>query len=57
MTWSDDNCPKGFHIFDTVDKTLERIVNPYTIFEKIYYDDTTTAVSYTHQTLPTNREV
>ncbi len=42
MTWSDDNCPKGFHIFDTVDKSLERIINPFTIFEKIYYDDTTT---------------
>ena len=40
ITWSDDNCPKGFHIFDTVDRTLERIVNPYTIYEKIYYDDT-----------------
>ena len=31
-----------FHIYDTVDKTLERIINPFTIFEKIYYDDTTT---------------
>jgi len=41
MTWSDDNCPKGFHIFDTVTKDLERIINPFTIFEKIYYDDTT----------------
>ena len=40
ITWSDDNCPKGFHIFDTVDKTLERIINPYNIFQKIYYDDT-----------------
>ena len=45
MTWSDNNCPKGFHVFDTVDRTLERIVNPYTIFEKIYYDDTTTDYS------------
>ena len=45
MTWSDDNCPKGFHIFDTETKTLERIINPYTIFEKIYYDDTTTDYS------------
>ena len=45
MTWSDDNCPKGFHVFDTVERTLERIVNPYTIFEKIYYDDTTTDYS------------
>ena len=42
MTWSDDNCPKGFHIFDTIDKSLERIINPFTIFEKIYYDDTNT---------------
>ena len=42
MTWSDDGCPKGFHIFDTETRELERIVNPYTIFEKVYYDDTTT---------------
>ena len=42
MTWSDDNCPKGFHIFDTETRELERIVNPFTIFEKIYYDDTNT---------------
>ena len=39
MTWSDDNCPKGFHVFDTETRELERIVNPFTIFEKIYYDD------------------
>ena len=45
MTWSDDGCPKGFHIFDTETRELERIVNPYTIFEKVYYDDTTTDYS------------
>ena len=45
MTWSDDGCPKGFHIFDTKTMDMERIVNPYTIFEKIYYDDTTTDYS------------
>ena len=45
ITWSDDSCPKGFHIFDTVDRTLERIVNPYNIFQKIYYDDTNTDYS------------
>jgi len=39
MTWSDDGCPKGFHIFDTNTRELERIVNPHTIFEKVYYDD------------------
>lgn len=39
MTWSDNGCPKGFHVFDTETRELERIVNPYTIFEKVYYDD------------------
>ena len=38
--WNDYNDPKGFHIFDTEKRELERIVNPYTIFEKIFYDDT-----------------
>jgi len=42
ITWSDYNDPKGFHIFDTATRELERIVNPYTIHEKIFYDDTTT---------------
>ena len=37
--WNDFNDPKGFHIFDTSTRELERIVNPYTFFEKIYYDD------------------
>ena len=45
MTWSDDNCPKGFHIYDTETNELERIINPYTIFQKIYYDDSTTDYS------------
>ena len=40
MTWSDYNCPKGFHVFDTETRELTRIVNPSRIFEKIYYDDT-----------------
>jgi len=39
MTWSDNGCPKGFHVFDTETRELDRIVNPYTIFEKVYYDD------------------
>ena len=38
--WSDYNDPKGFHIFDTETRELERIVNPYTIYKKIFYDDT-----------------
>ena len=38
--WNDYDDPKGFHIFDTGTRELERIVNPYTLFRKIYYDDT-----------------
>ena len=45
MTWSDDNCPKGFHVYDTKTNEIERIINPYTIFQKIYYDDSTTDYS------------
>ena len=37
--WNDDNCPKGFHIFDTETLETERIINPRRIFQKIYYDD------------------
>ena len=39
MTWSDYDCPRGFHIFDTETRELERVLNPHTIFKKIYYDD------------------
>tara|TARA_B110000503_G_scaffold268_1_gene393 strand:+ start:186 stop:1007 length:822 start_codon:yes stop_codon:yes gene_type:complete len=43
--WNDYDDPKGFHIFDTETRELERIVNPLTIFDKIYYDDTKTDYS------------
>ena len=39
IMWNDWNDPKGFHIFDTETRELERIINPHTIFKKIYYDD------------------
>ena len=38
--WNDCDDKKGFHIFDTKTRTLERIINPRTIHKKIYYDDT-----------------
>ena len=41
IMWGDCNDPKGFHIFDTNTRELERIVNPFTIFQKVYYDETT----------------
>ena len=39
MTWSDYNCPKGFHIFDTDTREISRIENNNTIFKKIIYND------------------
>lgn len=40
FTWSDHNDPKGFHIFDTNNRELTFIENPYKVFKKIFYDDT-----------------
>ena len=48
--WNDWEDPKGFHIFDTETRELERIVNPYNIFSKIYYDDTVN--DYSHMVGP-----
>tara|TARA_B100000676_G_scaffold312661_1_gene388023 strand:+ start:1467 stop:2528 length:1062 start_codon:yes stop_codon:yes gene_type:complete len=37
--WNDAHDPKYFHILDTETREIERIRNPYTIFEKVLYDD------------------
>jgi len=39
MTWSDYNDPKGFHILDLKTRELSFVENPYRIFHKIHYDD------------------
>ena len=39
MTWSDYQCQKGFHIYDTETREITRVKNPYTIFKKIVYND------------------
>lgn len=39
FTWVDYSDPRGFHIFDTSDRTLDFIPNPYTMFQKVIYDD------------------
>lgn len=39
IMWSDYNCPKGFHIFDTQTRELTRIPNPLIMFKKFVYDD------------------
>lgn len=40
MFWNDYDDPRGFHIFDTETLELEFVENLYTIFEKVYYDET-----------------
>jgi DNA repair exonuclease SbcCD nuclease subunit len=45
MFWNDYDDPRGFHIFDTDTLELEFIENPYTIFEKVYYDETKPALN------------
>ena len=40
MTWADYKDNKGFHIFDTTNRELEFVPNPYDMFVKLYYDDT-----------------
>ena len=39
--WNDCDDRKGFHVFRTENRRLDRIINPRTIHKKIYYDDTT----------------
>ena len=39
LTWSDYNDPKGFHVLDTDTRDLTRIINPYKMHYKIFYND------------------
>lgn len=40
MYWNDYGDIRGFHLFDTETTKLKFIKNPFTMFAKIYYDDT-----------------
>ena len=42
FTWADAGDGKYFHVLDTEDGSLTPVLNPITIFQKVYYDDTTT---------------
>jgi len=39
LTWSDYQDPKGFHIYDTETRELEFIRNPFSMFNKVFYND------------------
>ena len=47
MFWNDYKDVRGFHIYDTESDELKFVPNPYEIFEKIFYDDT--SVDYNKQ--------
>ena len=40
MTWSDAGGWRGFHVYDTETRELTQIRNPYTLFNRLDYDDT-----------------
>ena len=39
MTWMDYDDERGFHVFDTETRELTRVVNPFKLFHKLWYDD------------------
>lgn len=39
FTWSDYNDARGFHVFDTSDRSLTFIENPLKMFVKVWYND------------------
>ena len=47
MYWNDYKDRRGFHIYDTESDKLKFVANPYDIFDKIFYDDT--SVDYNKQ--------
>jgi DNA repair exonuclease SbcCD nuclease subunit len=46
MTWADYNDARGFHTFDTETRELVFIENPYKMFYKLTYDDSTQDYEY-----------
>ena len=41
MFWNDYKDERGFHLYEPTTNKLQRVKNPYEIFTKIYYNDTT----------------
>lgn len=40
QSWADCDDPKYFHVLDTVTRELVQIKNPFTLFERVIYDET-----------------
>lgn len=47
--WSDYNLDKGFRIFDTDTRDLHFIPNPYDVYAKIAYEDSTDVVAFDYE--------
>ena len=41
MFWNDYKDERGFHLYEPKTNKLQRVKNPYEIFQKIYYNDST----------------
>ena len=54
MFWNDYKDVRGFHIYDTESDELKFVPNPYEIFEKIFYDDT--SVDYNKQNVSSYKD-
>ena len=48
MYWNDCGDKRGFNILDTETGEIEFVENPYTMFEKVYYNDTPAATFKAH---------
>ena len=48
MYWNDCGDKRGFNILDTDTGEIEFVENPYTMFEKVYYNDTPAATFKAH---------
>ena len=48
--WNDAHDPKYFHVFDTDTRELTPVQNTATLFQKLYYDDTTEKAEYEYKT-------
>lgn len=45
-SWDAVDEVKGFHVFDTDTQEMEFVENPYNLFERVVYDETTKVTSY-----------
>ena len=48
--WSDAHEPKYFHVLDTDTRELTPVLNPITLFQRLYYDDTVEKAEYKYRT-------